>query len=266
MINKLLKPILEALPENNRLERIWVLAKTDFLKRYYGSFLGLVWALINPLSQLVIYYFVFTIVFKNRTENFALFLFLGLLAYMFFAETSTVGLNLLRQKSYILENIQIKWIDIYFAATLSTFFGFLFNLSAYFIISLFMDVQISLYALLVPVLILSLMMFGMAVQMILSVIQIYVRDIVHVWDLCRMALLWLSGIFYPIDPAATWKSAILSYITPLSGIVHNLREVLIYGRPVNTFLMFYDLAYAALLLGIAFLLFNKFKNKALEKI
>jgi len=70
--------------DHNRYERIWVLAKTSFLKRYYGSFLGVVWAFINPAVHLMIYYIVFTVVFRSRVEDFALFLFLGLIMLMFF--------------------------------------------------------------------------------------------------------------------------------------------------------------------------------------
>ncbi|MFK7934051.1 MAG: hypothetical protein AB8G22_11130, partial [Saprospiraceae bacterium] len=59
-VNKVLRPVLEAIPANNRLERIWILAKVDFKKRYYHSSLGLVWALLNPIFQLSVYYTVFT--------------------------------------------------------------------------------------------------------------------------------------------------------------------------------------------------------------
>ena len=266
MINQLFKPLLETLPENNRLERIWVLAKTDFLKRYYGSFLGLVWALINPLAKLAIYYFVFTIVFKNRLPNFALFLFLGLLLYLFFMEVTTKGLQLFKSKRYILENIQINWLDIYYAGIISAFFGFLFNFATYFLISLYLGAELSAHALLVPILILNLIVFSLAVKILLSLIQIYVKDIIHVWDLVRMMLLWLSGIFFHIDPNATWKSAMLYYLTPLPGIIQNARNVLIYGKPVDGYFMVYDMAYAVALLGIALFCFNRLRYKALEKI
>ena len=266
MINWILKPILEVLPENNRMERIWVLAKTDFLKRYYGSFLGLVWALLNPLAHLTIYYFVFTIVFKRREENFALFLFLGLIFYIFFVETSTKGLQIFKSKRYILENIQINWLDIYYSGTISAFFAFLFNFASYFIISQILDVEIHPHVLLFPVLVLNLILFGLAMKILLSLVQIYVKDIVHVWDLCKMVLLWLSGIFYKIDPAATLKSAILYYITPLPGIIQNARNILIYGEPVDSYFLAYDLLYALVLLGLALIAFNKLRYKALEKI
>lgn len=266
MVNKLFKPLLEALPENNRMERIWVLSKTDFLKRYYGSVLGLLWALINPVAQLGIYYFVFTTVFEKQQENFALFLFLGLVFDLLFNETSTLGLNIIRFKRHILENIQINWLDIYYAAGLSTLFAFLFNFSAYFLISLFMDIEIHAQAWFLPLLVLNLWLFGFAIQIILSIVQIYFRDVVHLWDLAKLIIMWLSGIFYQIDFTPGSKSEILGYLTPMAGTLHNSREVLIYGRPIDWALASYDWIYSIFLLGVALFLYFKFARKALEKI
>ena len=73
----MLEKIIDWIPENNRLERIWLMAKFDFVTRYYGSFLGLFWALLKPLFQLMVYYVIFTVVFTTKTENFLLFLFVG---------------------------------------------------------------------------------------------------------------------------------------------------------------------------------------------
>ncbi len=266
MINQLLKPALELLPENNRLERIWVLAKTDFLKRYYGSFLGLLWAMINPLTQLAIYYFVFSRVFENKQENLALFLFLGLVIYTFFAETTTFGLHIVQSKRYILENLQINWLDIYYAATLSTFFAFLFNFLTYFVASLFFDIEFHAHSSLFPLLMLNLLVFGFAVQLILSIVQIFIRDIVHVWDLTKMMILWLSGIFFEIDLSPDSKSAVLAYLTPLAGIAFNAKETLIYGKPLDWTLFTYDWIYTLFLLAVALAFYARMSRKALEKI
>lgn len=252
--------------DRNRYERIWVLAKTDFLKRYYGSFLGLVWALINPAVQLLIYYYVFTIVFKSRVENFAIFLFLGLVLYMFFTEATGKAIKLFPSQRYILENIRIKKLDIFYASLASAFIAFLFNFGVYLFISLFFPIDISLQVVLFPLIILNLVLFVLGAMLILSVIFVYLRDIQHLWDLMKMILLWMSGIFYPIDPSATWKSAILAYLTPLPGIVSNSRAILIYGEAIDWKLFVYDYLYAFILLGIGLFVLRNYSSKAIEKL
>lgn len=267
MLNTLFKPILETLPENNRLERIWVMAKTDFLKRYYGSFLGVFWALINPAFQIVVYYLVFTMVFSSKQENFALFLFLGLLIDMFFTENSSLGLNIIRGKRHVLENIRIDKLDIYYAATLSTFFAFAFNFVVYLFISFFTGGKFhSLSLLITPLLLANLLVFSFSIQILLSTIQIFMRDIVHFWDMAKLMILWMSGVFYAIDPSPGSQTEILAYLTPLAGIIYNTRELLLYGNDINWNLFAFDWVYTLVLLAISLTIFSRFSAKALEKI
>jgi ABC-type polysaccharide/polyol phosphate export permease len=267
MLNILLRPILEAVPENNRLERIWVMAKTDFLKRYYGSFLGVIWALINPAFQIIVYYTVFTMVFSSKQENFALFLFLGLLIDMYFTETSNFGLNIIRGKRHVLENIKIAKLDIYYAATLSTFFAFAFNFGVYLIVSFFAGGEFHEFSLLTaPLLLANLVVFSFAMQILLATIQIFMRDIVHLWDMAKLMILWLSGVFYAIDPSPGSQTEILAYLTPLAGIIYNSREVLLYGNDLNWEIFAYDWIYTLALLATSIFIFYKFSAKALEKI
>ena len=256
----------QILPENNRLERIWLLAKSDFRKRYYGSFLGLIWAFINPLAQLVIYYYVFTVVFKIDTENYALFLFLGLVFWMFFNEASTKSILLVKTKRYLLENIQINKLDVYYAQILSTAMGFMFNFSAYFFSSLIFDIRVSWEVVFLPLLIINLIIFILGTQIVLSVIHVFIRDIQHLWAIMSLVLFWMSGVVFNIDPAATWKTVILAYLTPLFGIFANARAVLIYGEPIDWNLFIYDFTYAFILLAIGLFLMKRYFGKALEML
>jgi ABC-type polysaccharide/polyol phosphate export permease len=70
-------------PENNRLERIWKLAQVDFKKRYYNDRLGLLWALINPIFKVIVYFLVFSLFFKVQQENYGLYLFSGISGLVF---------------------------------------------------------------------------------------------------------------------------------------------------------------------------------------
>lgn len=38
---------------------IWTLAKNDFKKKFAGSYLGIVWALVQPIVTVLVYWFVF---------------------------------------------------------------------------------------------------------------------------------------------------------------------------------------------------------------
>ena len=114
---------------SNRFERIFLLAKTDFSTRYYGSVLGLLWAFINPFFKLLVYYFAFSyLIFRNRDHKFVLYLFTGIILWTFFAQTTKQGMRVLNTKRYLIQNIEINKVDIFLSHAISNFIGLLFNL------------------------------------------------------------------------------------------------------------------------------------------
>lgn len=80
-----------------------LLVRREIQARYSGSFLGLLWSYINPLSQLFIYVFIFVLVLgRDRTEQFAIHVFCGLVVVHFFTETFNAGTrSIVRNKALI---------------------------------------------------------------------------------------------------------------------------------------------------------------------
>ncbi len=80
-----------------------LLVRREISARYSGSFLGLIWSYINPLSQFLIYVFIFTLLLgRDRTENFAIHIFTGLIVVHFFTETFNAGTrSIVRNKALI---------------------------------------------------------------------------------------------------------------------------------------------------------------------
>jgi ABC-2 type transport system permease protein len=70
-----------------------LLVKREISARYQGSFLGLLWSYINPLSQFCIYYFIMGVAFQLHTDipNFAIHIFSALIVVHFFGETMGAG-------------------------------------------------------------------------------------------------------------------------------------------------------------------------------
>jgi len=70
-----------------------LLVRREISARYQGSFLGMIWSYINPLTQFCIYYFVVGFIFNLHADipNFAIHLFAGLIVVHFFTETFGAG-------------------------------------------------------------------------------------------------------------------------------------------------------------------------------
>jgi len=255
----------KSLSKNNRFERIWLLAKIDFKKRYYDQGLGILWALINPLFKLLVYYFAFTYIMTSRIPSFALYLFSGIIAWAFFGQATKKGINLLKNKKYLIESIQFEQLDLFISASLSVFFAFLFNLAAYFVIHFLYQVPISLTILYLPILVINMFVLVLGISILLATINIYLRDITHLWDMVLLAGFWLTPIIYQKELILD-NYYFLAYINPMFGIIVNLRETVLYGRPPLYDLFFYNIILAIILMVIGVFVYKKFAHKAVEKL
>jgi len=264
VINKIVEPIIKYLPENNRFERIWILAKFDFKKRYYDSALGMVWALLNPLFRLAVYTFAFKYIRESTKENFSLYLFSGLLIWMFFTELTNKGMSILKQKKYLVENIQFNWLDIFYALTASALIGLLFNFIAYFIMSVYYNIYPSVHSLWFPILIINLSIITLGFSIILASLNIFIKDINHVWSIAILAGFWTAPIFFYLEELPE-KYNILLYIHPASATLINIRNSIFFNQPIDWMFFAWGWFYALVTMLIAIFLFNYSKIHAVEK-
>ena len=88
---------------------IWKLAKNDFKKRYAGSYLGAVWAMVQPVVTVAMYYVVFDVIMgtgKSMVPDkpYVLFLTAGLVPWFYFSEALNNGTNALLEYNYLVKN------------------------------------------------------------------------------------------------------------------------------------------------------------------
>ena len=265
MMNILLRPFLRKTYENNRIERIWKIAQVDFKRRYYNDILGLLWALVNPLSQIAIYYFVFTRIFQRNRENYALYIFCGLILWIAFSEATRTGSTIIKRKKYLIENIQFDWLDLFYSHMISILLGLSFNITAYFFIAYFTGVSLGLNFHLFPVVLLIWYFISISTAMILSLIRPIFDDIVHVWNILLMIGFWTSGVFFDgsfFYDNYTW----FMYANPFIGIILNTRACLLENHAFHVELLWVNIGYAILLFSIALFLFRRNVHRVIEKI
>lgn len=252
---------------NNRFERIWKLSQVDFRKRYYNDRFGLLWALLNPLTQIAIYYFVFTKIFQRggSIPNFALYLFCGLIIWIGFSEATSSGMRILFTKRYLIENIQFNWLDLYLTHMISISIGTCFNLFAYIVALVLVGAGIGDYWYFFPLIFLTWFILSYSVVIILSIIRPIFDDIAHIWGILLMIGFWISGIFFPGDELIA-DYPFLGYINPFLGVILNTRACLLENNPIFIGLLIHNICYGLILLIFSLWIFRKYSRSVIEKI
>lgn len=85
----------------------------DFKKRYSSSYLGLFWSFVQPLINIGVFWFVFSVGFKaadidTRSSFHIMVNMCGLIPWYYFAETLSTGSNILYEYSYMLKQMVFR--------------------------------------------------------------------------------------------------------------------------------------------------------------
>ncbi|MET0638215.1 MAG: ABC transporter permease [Chitinophagaceae bacterium] len=265
MFNRILK---DWSGRSNKLERLWLMAKIEFKLRYYENKLGLLWALIKPVSDIVIYYVAFEVIMRQGVPNFVSFLFIGLIIWNFFVESTSGTVQILSAKKYLYEYTNMNKLEIYLATILSNCIGFFFNFFMFILYFHFVEKgtpDFSWYALLFIPIFINLLIFSLAFSLILSNIYIEAKDITQVWAVVIGLGFWLSPILFKLEK---FREALpgLEYFNPISGIIINTRNVLLYQKSPDWNLFIFGWLYAGALLTLGLYLLNKLGSRAAEKL
>jgi ABC-2 type transport system permease protein len=253
---------------SNKSERLWLLAKIEFKLRYYENKLGLLWALIKPLMDIAIYYVVFQTIMQQNIPAFASYLFIGLITWNFFVESTTGTVQILNTKKYLYEYSNMNKLEIYVSTLLSNAIGFFFNFIMFLLFYNLLEKGTSystVQILWIIPLFVNLYILSLATSLILSNIYIIAKDITQVWQVFTSFLFFLSPIFYKLD---TFKLRLptFDYLNPIAGIIINARKVTMEGALPDFKLFWWDFGYAIILLLLGVYLLNKLGSKAAEKL
>jgi ABC-2 type transport system permease protein len=177
------------------------LVRREIKSRYKDSSLGIVWSLFRPLAQLLIYYLAIGKVLgaARGTPDFAIFVFIGLTTWGLYAEiiqgstTSVLNNAGLVKKVYLPREI----------FPLSTVGSAMFNALVQMVVLALAIVFLSsapfrfgwtlLYA---PLGIATVIVFAVAVGLVLSALNVYLRDTQHLVEIVMIVLFWASPIVY----------------------------------------------------------------------
>lgn len=251
------------LTKKNRWERIWLLAKIEFKLRYYENRLGLLWALLKPLMQLAIYFIAFKIVMRNNIENFAIYLFAGIIVWQFFVETTGGLINILKTKKYLYEYSNMSKIEIYLASLISASLGFAFNFLILILFLIIGGIDLGWNLFYFPIIFISLFIFCFGVALILSNLYLMVKDINQFWPLISQFLMWLSPIFLSFE-ALKNNIPFISILNPLFGYISSFRDVVMYNHSPDFTIVLINFIHAIIALFFGLLLLRVLGKRASE--
>ncbi len=157
--------------------------------------------------------------------RFVLFVFAGLIPYLGFSEAVSTGLGSVKQNLALLRNavFPIEFVPV--KHVLAAMVGLLSSL-ALLILMLLPTQYAGWHLLYLPVPLLSLLLFCIAVVWVLSAVAVVVPDIAQVVNIALLLLMFVSPIGYSVDMVPS-RARLLVYFNPMTYLIDSFRYALL---------------------------------------
>lgn len=252
--------------QNRRL--IWKLSKNDFKKRYAGSYLGAVWALVQPVVTVVMYYIVFDKIMGNNGTGlrdsgqvpFVLFLTAGLVPWFYFSEAWTNATNAFREYDYLVKKVVFKISILPIIKAIAATFIHAFFILVLLIVAAIYGYYPTVYTLQLLYYSFCLFVFVLALSYTTCSVAVLFKDMTQIINIILQVGIWATPIMWNLDGLSDeWK--MIFKLNPLVYIVNGYRDAIYGGQWFfqDFFSTMYFYVSTALLFGVGALIFKRLK-------
>lgn len=232
------------------------LIQREIKARYKQSIIGYFWVLLNPLAQMLVYTFVFSIVFRFPSDvPYPLFLFSALLPWTFLQSTITTATTSLISNGVLLKKVAFPREIIIYSVVIAKMIDFFFASLVFITMMVLFNVPFASTTYLFFPLFFGQMLFTTGMSYILSSANLFYRDIQYLTNLALMILMYLSPVVYPLSLVPV-KYVWLYKLNPLVGFVEGYRSVL-FGFPIETSIITWAFGISFFIFVLGFIIFKK---------
>ncbi len=247
---------------------IWKLAKNDFKKRYAGSYLGAVWAMIQPVVTVVMYYIVFDVIMgagdqagaRDTQIPYVLFLTAGLVPWFYFTEALNNGTQALMEYSYLVKKVVFKISILPIIKVIAATFIHAFFVIIMLIIAAFYGFYPTIYTIQIFYYSLCTFIFVLALCYSTCAIMVFFKDIAQIISILLQIGMWATPILWNI---AAFDLKVQTYIkiNPLVYIVEGYRSSICEEQWFfeDFYSTMYFWIFTVVLFGIGCLIFKRLK-------
>ena len=213
---------------------IWKLAKNDFKTRYAGSYLGIVWAFVQPVITVLLYWFVFSVALPQRAIAvkgdinipYILWLIAGIVPWFFFSEALSNGTGALLEYNYLVKKVVFKISILPIIKIISALFVHVFFVV--FVVGLYAcyGYYPDLYTLQIFYYSACMFVFVLGMCYITCSIIVFFRDLGQIISILLQVGIWATPILWNITTLPE-KLRIVFKLNPMNYIVEGYRDSLI---------------------------------------
>jgi len=255
--------VLQRIWESRSLIQLFVI--NEIRQRYRSTILGFLWSILEPLLLLTVLYLVFSYLMKNPIENYQLYLLLGIVMWRMFSVGTSMGLQCLHAKAPILQKIYIKREIIPISTSITSFVIAIFEFSVFFVFIIALQFNPTFTIFILPLILILEFVLIVGISFFLSVLNVFYRDVQHIWTIILTAGFFASPILYQTDTLPENIRTIL-YINPMTPILDMAHDSVLFASIPNYNDVVYSILVSFSILFVGYFIFRRYQNKAIEEL
>ena len=247
-------------------QMIFSLVKKELRGRYKGSVLGFLWTFINPLLQLLVYTFVFSIIMPNNIEKFYLYLFVGLIPWLFLSGSMTGGAACIVNQKDMVKKIYFPREVMPVSYVASGFVNMLFCFIVIFAVVIVSGVGVNPVALLcLPIIMAVEFVMALGGAMLTSALTVYFRDLEYILGILMMAWMYFTPVVYSMEMVPERLRPLFN-LNPMTPVINAYRDVLYYKQIPHLSTLLQGLILGVIVLIIGSISFIKLQKGFAEEL
>lgn len=244
---------------------IWMMTTREIKSRYRGTVLGFLWSFINPVLLMIVYILIFSVYIRLKVENYTIFLFCGLLPWIWFSSVFNASTRYINDNASIIKKVYIPLEIFPVVLNLSHFIHYVLALTVLFFFMLLFGMKITFTVLLLPVIFLFSFIFSLGLVLFISALSVRYKDFQHVVPNLLTLWFFLTPIIYPLNQIPE-KLRFLVYLNPLAVIMISYQKVLYYFQIPTFFELILLIIFSILSFILGDTVYSNLKETFVEEI
>jgi len=214
-------------------ELLFAFVIRDLKVRYKQTVIGAVWAILQPLSTMVVFTFFFGTIAKINSDGvpYPIFSYSGLILWTYFTGALSAASNSMVGATSLITKVYFPRVIIPLSATLTGLVDYLVAATILAVLLVYYAITPPLAMLLLPFLVLLTWLLASGLGMFLAAVNVKYHDVKYAVPFFIQLMLFFTPVIYPISIAPNFKTLLM--LNPMTGIIEAHRALILGNIPVN---------------------------------
>ncbi len=248
-----------------KLSLIIELTKRDFVERYSGSTLGVMWSFLWPLVNILIYTLVFSKIMGSKlpgnssTYSYSIYLIAGLIPWTAFSGTISRITNVFLDKQLLIKKIPINLSILPFYIFISEAVTFIITFIIFMIFLVLSSYEFNSYFIIIPLIFLIHQILAYSFGFMCAIFNVFFKDLREIVNILLQIWFWFTPIVYVSEILPDYVKDIM-LLNPAFYFVNAYQNIIVYGKLPDFKYLFILILLGHILAIISYLLFKKLEK------